>query len=259
MTGWKYVFASVAGTSHSKQGRPCQDSASCSLITGTGGQAALVAVASDGAGSARRAEAGSALVCSLFVEEIRLLFEGGGGARQITREFVEGWVKRFQNLITLRAGAEGLQPRDFASTFLATVIGSDCAVFTQIGDGAIVISSVEEDDQFRCVFWPQQGQYANTTYFLTDEDAAGRLDYGMSDRPINELALFTDGLQGLALHYQTRSAHAPFFLPIFSWLRPISGGYSEKLSSSLASFLDSKKVNERTDDDKTLILATRRT
>ena len=78
------------------------------------------------------------------------------------------------------------------------------------------------------------------------------------DRSIDEVAIFTDGLQGLALHYESRRAHTPFFQPMFAWMRPAGSGYCEGLSSSLTSFLNSKKVNDRTDDDKTLILATRR-
>ncbi|MCA1636602.1 MAG: hypothetical protein LC802_23660, partial [Acidobacteria bacterium] len=44
----------------------------------------------------------------------------------------------------------------------------------------------------------------------------------------------------------------------FEWLRQAPEDRREKLSASLAAFLDSPKVNDCTDDDKTLILATRR-
>ena len=53
------------------------------------------------------------------------------------------------------------------------------------------------------------------------------------------------------------SLHSPFFAPLFAWLRPHAEGYSRELSDSLAAFLNSEKVNARTDDDKTFILATR--
>jgi hypothetical protein len=258
MTGWKYALASVIGTYHTEKTIPCQDNNACHLFSTDNDTEVLVAIVSDGAGSASRSETGSALACSFFLEEMKAFFECDGRVCEITREFVERWIKRFQEQISIRAQIEGLRPRDFACTFLAAVVGTDSAVFMQIGDGAIVTSGSDDSDEYNWIFWPQQGEYANITNFSTDEAAAERLEYSLVDHRIDELAIFTDGLQGLALHYQSRKAHTPFFQPMFAWLRPISVGYSEKLSASLSSFLNSQKVNDRTDDDKTLILATRR-
>lgn len=219
----------------------------------------LVAVASDGAGSALRSEIGASLACSLFIEEMKSLFELEGAVDEITADFVKGWITRFQNEVALRAEAETLEPRDFACTLLGAVVGTDKAAFVQIGDGAIVISSRGEPEEYNYVFWPQQGEYANITNFLTDSAAHDKIEHTLVNGEIDEVAIFTDGIQGLALHYESQTAHSPFFGPVFSWLRPAPDGYSEKLSSSLASYLNSQKVNDCTDDDKTLILATRRT
>jgi hypothetical protein len=258
LPAWKYIHSSVAGTSHAKNGAPCQDTSACRVFTPAEGQPVFVAVASDGAGSARRAEAGSALACALFLDEMSMLFETGGAAADITREFVSGWLTRLRNEVVLRAEAEGLRPRDYACTLLAAVVGTDNAAFMQVGDGAIVIPSREEPEEYCWVFWPQQGEYANTTNFATEPEAAERLEFELVNERVNEVALLTDGLQNLALHFQTQTAHAPFFRPMFEWLRPAPEDRLEKLSASLAAFLDSTKVNDCTDDDKTLILATRR-
>lgn len=255
---WKFIFASVAGTSHGRCGTPCQDACACRVFTRVEGPPVLVAVASDGAGSASRAGEGSKLACSLFIDEMSMLFEGGGAVADITREFAQGWLTRLRNEVTLRADAEGLKPRDYACTLLAAVVGADCAAFFQVGDGAIVIPSRDEPDQYCWVFWPQQGEYANTTNFATDPEAEGWLEHVVVGERVDEVALLTDGLQNLALHYQTRTAYTPFFRPVFEWLRPAPEGRQEKLSAALAAYLDSPKVNDNTDDDKTLILATRR-
>jgi len=72
---------------------------------------------------------------------------------------------------------------------------------------------------------------------------------------IQEVALLTDGLQMLALNFAARKPHAPFFEPLFTALR---GAVSpDDLVVPLRAFLDSDAVNSRTDDDKTLVLATR--
>lgn len=260
MTEWKYISASVVGTSHSRTSAPCQDSSGCRVFTDGEGSQVLVLVASDGAGSASRSEEGSDLACSLFLQEMKALFgeEGEGDVRQISREFMEGWLTSFRREIELRAEHEGLTARDFACTFLAAIVGDDCAAFVQIGDGVIIVPSPEEPEEYCYVFWPEQGEYANQTYFATEDGAAGKLQYDLVPRRVDEVAVLTDGLQNLALHYQSQSAHTPFFQPIFAWLRPAPDGYSEKFTASLAGYLSSPKVNECTDDDKTLVLATRR-
>jgi hypothetical protein len=59
----------------------------------------------------------------------------------------------------------------------------------------------------------------------------------------------------LALSYASKSAHQPFFARMFAALRKV--GDREDLVVPLRQFLDSPAVNDRTDDDKTLVLATR--
>ena len=260
MTTWKHVSASVAGTSHSLTGTPCQDSSVCRVFTLEDGSEVLVATASDGAGSAKRAEDGSALACSLLIQEMEALFaaDAEGDLSEITKEFLTNWLVSFQREVTIRAEHKELRARDFACTLVAAIIGQRSAVFAQIGDGAIVVPSPEEPDEYCYVFWPQKGEYANETYFATAPEAHTKLQLDHVPRRIDEVAVFTDGIQNLALHYQTQSAHDPFFRPVFAWLRPASENDLDKFSASLATYLASEKINQATDDDKTLILATRR-
>ena len=263
MTIWKYISASVVGTSHVLNGTPCQDSNLCRVFTRPDGSEILVAIAADGAGSAKRAEVGSALACSLFVREMEALFgaeaEGEAEICSVTIEFFQHWLTSFQTEITMRAEQEELRARDFACTLVAAIIGERGAVFAQIGDGAIVVPSPEEHDEYCYVFWPQKGEYANETYFATDLNAHAELQYDFVPCRIDEVAVLTDGIQSLALHYQTQTAHNPFFRPVFTWLRPARENYKDGFSTSLATYLSSEKINQFTDDDKTLILATRRT
>src|SRR6185437_11768117 len=74
---WTYAYASVIGSSHLKTGAPCQDASVCRLLQSPDGSNVLVAVVSDGAGSAEKAEEGSLLACNLFIDEIAALFECG--------------------------------------------------------------------------------------------------------------------------------------------------------------------------------------
>jgi hypothetical protein len=133
------------------------------------------------------------------------------------------------------------------------VIGPLSAAFSQIGDGAIVIDG---PDGYEFVFWPDSGEYANTTRFLADVGHAEHIRCYCITRSIQDLAVLTDGLQMLALNYAETRVHDPFFKPMFEVLRSAPSG--ETLKAALDAFLDSERVNQRTDDDKTLLLATRR-
>jgi hypothetical protein len=106
------------------------------------------------------------------------------------------------------------------------------------------------------VFWPEAGEYANCTYFVSDGDAARHLRCAVRTG-VTEVALFSDGLQGIALHHATRSAFAPFFRPLFARLRQEPGGEAAGLVAALTELLESPGVRKRTDDDRTLVLASR--
>jgi len=223
-----------------------------------GGSEVLVAVASDGAGTATLAQLGSRLACDLFVDEVKANVEGGNTRALLSDNFIADWIGKFRRIAVGWSRADSARIQDFACTLLAAVVWSDRMVYFQIGDGAIVVSRRDEPDRYLVVCWPQQGEYANTTNFLTDADATEKVVREARSGSIDEVAVFTDGMQRLALDYRAQSAHGPFFAPLFAWLRPRIGGYSRELSDSLAVYLNSEKINSRTDDDKTLILATRR-
>lgn len=256
---WRFISASITGTSHAKTQQPCQDYCACQVLQTSDGTEALVAIVSDGAGSAQKSEVGSALACTLFVDEIKALFSNGGRIQDIQRPFIISWLRRFHNEVKIRAEEERLALRDYACTLLGAVIGNDYVAFVQIGDGAIVISTPEAPDEYDYVFWPQQGEYANQTFFATGDSVFDLFQHDVVRAHILEVALFTDGIQNLALDYAAQTAHMPFFRSLFTPLRIAETEKISSLSSSLQNFLNSPRVNERSDDDKTLILATRHT
>lgn len=252
------VFASVAGTSHARLALPCQDASTSEVLLTTTGEAVLVALVSDGAGSAPRADEGARVACEITLRCVRDLLASGGSVGDITREQAAAWILQLQSEIGSRADAEDLRPRDFACTLLAAVVGADHAAFFQVGDGGIVVSTPEEGDEYGWVFWPESGEYENVTFFVTEPQATERLQHDLIRRPIDEVSLFSDGLQRLLLHYQTRTAHAPFFRSMLGTVRHADEAKLSTLGEGLSAYLTSPAVNERTDDDKTLILATRR-
>jgi hypothetical protein len=113
-----------------------------------------------------------------------------------------------------------------------------------------------ESEEWEVVSWPQQGEYASTTTFVTDEPYPSFRAQVLRSR-ISEVAVFTDGLERLALDFNARTAHQPFFRKMFSAISNEPAGRHRQFSKALKAFLESPAVIERTDDDKTLIFAHR--
>jgi hypothetical protein len=102
--------------------------------------------------------------------------------------------------------------------------------------------------------WPAHGEYASSTYFVTD-DPEPQLRIVHTEGAFNDIAVFSDGIERLVLDFATRTAFNRFFDPIFQVLKNDLPGRNRPLSGSLRKYLDSKVVTDRTDDDKTLVLA----
>jgi len=252
---WRQVAASVIGTSHQRMGGSCQDSNACIVFPDSLDGDVLLAVVADGAGSAKQAEAGSALACQCITKSARR-FLSRRRLDRITQRTVERWIRNFQHEVLNTASPLGLRPRDYACTLLAALIGQHHAVFFQIGDGCIVVFDSEESS-YSHVFWPQRGEYENATFFATDRRFVAKLKFESVSRSVVELAIFSDGLQRLALDFQRAVPHEPFFRGIFPPVRKSSPENAGQLTECLSNFLGSARVNQRTDDDKTLVLATR--
>jgi hypothetical protein len=264
---WRTLSASVAGTAHGRAGEPCADASAVRVLSDADGGSLLVAVAADGAGGSPRARDGAHLACEAIVEQAREWAErpkrrkrsrrGRASCPRDLRTFQREDVARFVDgaraRVVAAARRDAQDERDFSCTLLVALVDPHTGVFFQIGDGAIVY---QEDGRYVPALWPQSGEYANCTFFLTDPDASRRVQAKRA-HGVHEVALFTDGLQGLALHFASRAAHGPFFAPMFARLRGARATRPRRLAGELHAFLDSPAVNQRTDDDKTLVLATR--
>jgi hypothetical protein len=248
---WKYLAESVTGTAHVRGGLPCQDSCLASVVD-TGEGTVLVLACADGAGSAAHADRGAGLACDTIERVVRADLEDGQTVANIDRDALLYWLGKVRADLDSEAKQLGVRVRELACTLLVAVVGESAAAFAQVGDGAVVVA---EGARFRPVFWPAGGEYANETTFLTGDGFEKAVEFASLPTRIDELALFTDGLQRLALDFTARDGHPGFFRPLFQRLRDADD--HARLSGPLREFLNSDRVNQRSDDDKTLILATR--
>lgn len=186
------------------------------------------------------------------------LVTSGAPIETITREVAISIVLEIQKALLASAEGLGVPVRELACTLVGVVVAPKSCLFLQIGDGVIVVADHDEPDAYDWVFWPDRGEYANMTRFVTDRDATENLLHELCLRVIDEVAVTTDGLQALVLDYRARAAHDRFFLPMMKVLRTqTSRGELHEISGKLATYLASARINQRTDDDKTLVLASR--
>lgn len=255
---WRWTGTSIRGTSHLATDSPCQDASRTERLETEGGAEWLVITVSDGAGSAIHGDQGSRVACEVFESLAAKHLHGVQSTVSINQTTVGEWLNHFHNRIQDLASDLNATPRDFAATLLLVLVGDGELFSLQLGDGAVVYSTAEEAGTYALTDWPDSGEYENQTYFLTESTAMERFRMGRVEGRIDELAVFTDGLQRLALDYATRMPHPPFFIPFFRTLGPDLFGEQAELADALGRLLGSDQFNARTNDDKTLVIASRR-
>jgi hypothetical protein len=249
---WRHIAQSLQGSSHRADGTCCQDF-NCVRVLGDGADAALVACVADGAGSARFSDVGSKIACESIIELAGAFFGQYGSFDALDRSDVQRWCDEIQSRIEAAADERLCNTRELATTLLAAVTSAHSSTFFQIGDGGIVVRSA---GVYGVVFWPQSGEYANSTNFITSNEYRDQLEFFTIRQPSSDIALLTDGLERLALSFEQQTPHTPFFEPLFKALRATDDVAG--LGEGLRTFLGSQSVQNRSDDDKTLILASRR-
>jgi hypothetical protein len=167
---------------------------------------------------------------------------------------IETWFDVTRDLIGAVAQRHSCELRDFAATSVSVLSTGSQTVIAHVGDGCAVFREAASG-RWIAPSWPQHGEYAATTYFVTDPDVL-QLRITRVESEVDAFAAFSDGIERLALDFATRAPSNKFFDKISA---PISAsrsvGRDGNLSRSLKAYLGSSTVNNRTDDDKSLVVA----
>jgi hypothetical protein len=250
---WSWIGASSTGTSHLANGSGCDDAAACVETYSEENGPTLICVVSDGAGSASLSRIGSHIVVRGFCRSALAFVRAGRRPRDLDREVAGNWLDDVRDRIEGASLREGMPRRSFAATLIGCIIQADSLAVLHVGDGACALR-LRSEQGWHVPSWPAQGEFASTTNFVTDDpEPCANVAYVGGD--IAEVALFTDGLERLALNFAEKKAFAPFLTSMFRAMSTQSPGRNKQLSQELRSFLESPAVTQRTDDDKTLILA----
>jgi hypothetical protein len=288
---WKAIACSAKGTSHERTGKPCQDYASFIKVNNSGDADKngdiLIGAVCDGAGSCKHSDIGSELAVETSLKYLQSwlkwlkhekkdlsqpipseyahqvfgqnLTEVQKSFKDLSRPISSEYAHQVfgQNLTEVQKSFEvkaqelACSRKDFSCTLLVVIATPQWLAAMQIGDGFIVIR--QPDSEYELLFQPIKGEYANQTTFITASNALQVMQVKVLPRPQQFIFASTDGLERLALDDIAKEAkpHPPFFDDFRDAIKTRSEA-EEK--SSTEEWLQSEKVNKRTDDDKTILL-----
>ncbi len=241
--------ATVQGLCHERLGLPCQDAHYCRILDS---EIVLLAVA-DGAGSASHSQIGSATAIqtieSLFCSQTLPAFEDADAWKGLFWQAMQ-WVR---NALEGQATQLGIEAREFATTLLLALSFPCGILVSQVGDGAVVLRDKQGD--LHTLATPRTGEYYNETQFVTSIESIDEVGFHTFTGQITHIALFTDGLESVALQMPDAIAHPPFFTPLFQFVAHVESPMEAQ--NQLEQFLRSPRLRERADDDLTLVLMAR--
>ncbi len=243
---WKTVAESSIGSAHIKKSLPCQDFGEIRHIS----KGLIIGACSDGAGSAAHSEIGAqqavdAALRSLERQGFSLLKD-----EESARKCFTAVVAEVRENLLAAAQLHDVDVKQLNCTLLCFVATPKRLVAAQIGDGFLVIHKPAGD--YELLFQPDRGEFANQTVFVTSSRALKALQVGLYVGDLDFVAAGSDGLLNVAVKYKDWTPHGPFFDPFYTYMTEIPP--QEELNTEIKSFLDSDRLNKRTDDDKTLML-----
>lgn len=216
---WKVAGASVIGKQHEATEGRCEDAWCWARRLLPCGHEAVAACVCDGAGSAANgwvgAQIASRFLVYWLVNNIEKVFSYAGDKH---KQVIVSAVKRQLRRLALR---EKTALCSYACTVVAALTVTDGRwLIAHLGDGAIVGSFGGE---LRIVSAPRKGEFANETFFVTDDDAAANIDIqsgglGHPTAPPEAFALFTDGVEGALINRHTGEV-SRVLARMFDWLR----------------------------------------
>lgn len=259
---WKAIACSEIGTSHQKLELPCQDYVGFIRLN-NGGEISdngdiVIGAVSDGAGSCKYSDVGSKLAVETTLEFLQpwlkwLKEKQKDSSPEILKESAKKafakTLREVKEAFDEKARKMSCSPKDFACTLLVVVSTPDWLAAMQIGDGFIVIRKPESE--YQLLFHPSKGEYANQTTFVTTSDALEKMQVKTLFGKQKFICAASDGLERIAINLKYFRPHPPFF-EMFE--KALEERTEEQEKSSTQEWLNSEAVNERTDDDKTILL-----
>lgn len=237
---YKASCGHIAGRSHSKTNTPCQDYAATRIQ----GDFACIALA-DGAGSKKHSAYGARSVVKAVT-------------RALAKRFDELWAISDESpaeasseligccLSALKHQAQKLncELSQLASTLMFVAHSKGRFLAGHVGDGCIIHQ--QDDGDVAVISHPENGEYANTTFFVTDPGVHShfRLYRGSSGLG-SGFVVMSDGTAESLYRRANKSPAAPAIRKLISWCSTTS---PKEMRAALAKNLENSFSAKSADD-----------
>jgi len=250
---WRVFSASATGKRNLEQGAAGQDASHC-IVTDD----VLVATVCDGAGSVREGRTGSDFIARALAEQLSSILHADRNLPEVQADrsarleaTIHSAIEAVRTRLADLAASRQLALHDFSCTLVGCVAspGGDC--FFHIGDGFAIQQGAAGDS---VLSRPENGEYADETYFVTDENWKDHLrltPLAASERGC-VIGLMSDGTAPFAVNRARSGFFRPFIDPIAAFLREATAPNGNE---ALRNVLESPRACEISSDDKTLLLA----
>lgn len=234
----KIVAASVAGHLHINQKIPCQDYYKYAVGRN------LVAVVSDGAGSAKYGKIGAKAVCTILCDLLKNA-DFDNIENEIVRSVNIARQRLFLHRYNKSKNENGLDV--FAATLVGVVYSRNKGVFFHIGDGAAL--SLHKDVSF-VASRPENGAFSCETFFFTQQAWRENLRFTRIN-DAESIILMSDGVTSFAFQADFADIEQRFVMPIDEFLKKEKSIF--KARKALSNTLNMPKAQKLNSDDKTLV------
>lgn len=238
----RVIATKITGGLHLAKKIPCQDfyHYACSANK-------LVAVVSDGAGSAKYGKIGAKVVCETLVNilintPLKDIQSAVKNAIEIARERLI-----IHRLNRSKSEAEIL---NFSATVVGVVYHKNRGIFFHIGDGAGIALHGGNEGGYT-LSRPVNGNFSCETYFYTMQNWLTSLRFTPIEKA-EALFLMTDGVTSFALSEDCQLKDG-FIKPIYQYLK--SEPSKNRAVMALNNTLNTKKACKLNSDDKTFLWA----
>lgn len=247
---WKVFAATAIGKSHIDGELPCQDALAHRCVGDV-----LVAVVCDGAGSCALSHIGAAALSTEVSDRLAQGVEAGtlspAMPNAVVFEAVADAVAAVRARFEAEAVTQGGSFSDYSATMVGVIANGQGGCFFHIGDG-LGVAQAADAEAAPVVSLPENGEYANETYFFTGELWREHLRLTNFPAPITTLALMSDGAMPFVMAKNHTGFHRPFIDPVTRYLASVA---EDEGSQALAGTLADPRTYLITGDDKALLLA----
>lgn len=247
---WQVFAAAAIGKSHIDGGIPCQDAFAHALVGDT-----LLAVVCDGAGSQHLSHIGAELLSRQVVDGLAERETRGdnlgSASPEVLRAVVSEAVGAARADLSKLAAEAGTELANYSATLVGVVANAQGGYFFHIGDG-LAAAEPQSAGQACVISLPENGEYANETYFVSGEAWQEHLRVTAIAQASRVIVLMSDGAAPFVMAKGNADLYRPFMEPVERYLATASASDGSK---ALAGTLEDPRTYSITGDDKTLLVA----